>query len=182
MLCICVVCSVLVWLSSLIVCRQVPQNNFMMRLKTLLFAPHWLAPHPFPLLLLTHLQHSQPPKRTMSSLFISVVLLLLARGASPTGRLSHAASLCRPPPSLCRLLPFCSLPLSCHPSPCCPLPLSCRPSPLFLAGKVADTSATCRPDSQKSALLADSAKSCRHKFVPNTFFCVRDCQLSPNFL
>jgi hypothetical protein len=26
-----------------------------------------------------------------------------------------------------------------------------------LAGKVADMSATCRPDSQKSALLADSA-------------------------
>jgi hypothetical protein len=39
-----------------------------------------------------------------------------------------------------------------------------------LAGKVADMSATCRPDSQKSALLADSAKSCRHNFVPDTFF------------
>jgi len=50
LLCICVVCSILVWLSSLIVCRQVPQNNFKMRLKTLLFAPHWLAPHPFPFL------------------------------------------------------------------------------------------------------------------------------------
>ena len=41
---------------------------------------------------------------------------------------------------------------------------------LILAGKVADMSATCRPDSQKSALLADSAKSCRHNFVPDTFF------------
>jgi len=51
-----------------------------------------------------------------------------------------------------------------------------------LAGKVADMSATCRPDSQKSALLADSAKSCRHKFVPDTFFCVGVCRLSPNFL
>jgi hypothetical protein len=40
----------------------------------------------------------------------------------------------------------------------------------FLAGKVADVSATCWPDSQKSVLLADSAKSCRHKFVPDTFF------------
>jgi hypothetical protein len=51
-----------------------------------------------------------------------------------------------------------------------------------LAGKVADMLATCRPDSQKSALLADSAKSCRHKFIPNTFFCVGVCRLSPNFL
>ena len=40
----------------------------------------------------------------------------------------------------------------------------------ILAGKVADMSATCRPDSQKSALLADLAKSCRHNFVPDTFF------------
>ena len=39
-----------------------------------------------------------------------------------------------------------------------------------LAGKVAVMSATCRPDSQKLALLADSAKSCRHKFVPDIFF------------
>jgi hypothetical protein len=39
-----------------------------------------------------------------------------------------------------------------------------------LAGKVANMLATCRPDSQKSALLADLAKSCRHKFVPDTFF------------
>jgi hypothetical protein len=51
-----------------------------------------------------------------------------------------------------------------------------------LAGKVADMSAICRPDSQKSVLLADSAKSCRHKFFPDTFFCVGDCRLSPNFL
>jgi len=35
----------LVWSSSLVVCRQVPQNNLKMRLKTLLFASHWLAPH-----------------------------------------------------------------------------------------------------------------------------------------
>ena len=34
----------LVWSSSLVVCRQVPQNNLKMRLKMLLFAPHWLAP------------------------------------------------------------------------------------------------------------------------------------------
>jgi len=40
-----------------------------------------------------------------------------------------------------------------------------------LAGKVANMSATCRPDSQKSALLANAAKSCRHKFVPDTFLC-----------
>jgi len=56
------------------------------------------------------------------------------------------------------------------------------PPVIFLAGKVADMLATCRPDSQKSALLADLAKSCRHKFVPDTFLCVGVCQISPNFL
>jgi len=47
---------------------------------------------------------------------------------------------------------------------------------------VGDMSATCRPDSQKSANLADRPSTSRHKFVPDTFFCVGDCQLSPNFL
>jgi len=45
---VCVVCSGLVWLSSLVVCRQVPQNNLKMRLTALLGAPHWLAPYPPP--------------------------------------------------------------------------------------------------------------------------------------
>ena len=64
-----------------------------------------------------------------------------------------------------------------HPEDCLGLVLAWT-----LAGKVADMSAICRPDSQKSVLLADSAKSCRHKFFPDTFFCVGDCRLSPNFL
>jgi hypothetical protein len=35
----------LVWSSLLVVCRQVPQDNLKMRLKTLLFAPPTRAPH-----------------------------------------------------------------------------------------------------------------------------------------
>ena len=80
----------------------------------------------------------------MSSLFISAILLLLAPGASPAGRLSRAASSCCPLPSLCRLSPCCPLPPSCHPSlsscrplpllccllPCCTLPLLWHPLPL----------------------------------------------------
>jgi hypothetical protein len=44
-----------------------------------------------------------------------------------------------------------------------------------LAGNVADMSATCRPDSQMSALLADTALSCRHKIDPDTTFSCRGC-------
>ena len=51
-----------------------------------------------------------------------------------------------------------------------------------LAGNVADMSATYRPDSQKLAHLADGPPTSRHKFVPDTFFCVGDCRISPNFL
>ncbi len=40
----------------------------------------------------------------------------------------------------------------------------------FLAGKAADMSATCRPDSQMSALLADIPLSWRHKTNPDTVF------------
>jgi transposase InsO family protein len=53
---------------------------------------------------------------------------------------------------------------------------------LTLAGNVAGTSATCQPDSQMSALLADSAVSGRHKTNPDTIFFVDDCRHSPNFL
>jgi hypothetical protein len=42
-----------------------------------------------------------------------------------------------------------------------------------LAGNVADMSATCRPDSQMSALLADTAELCRHKIDPDTTFSCR---------
>ncbi len=40
----------------------------------------------------------------------------------------------------------------------------------FLAEKVADMSATCRPDSQMSSLLAKMPPSRRHNFDPDTFF------------
>ena len=40
--------------------------------------------------------------------------------------------------------------------------------PYSLSGNVADMSATCWPDSQMSALLADTALSCRHKIDPDT--------------
>ncbi len=42
-----------------------------------------------------------------------------------------------------------------------------------LAGKVANMSATCRPDSQMSALLADIPLSWRHKTNPDTVFMCR---------
>ena len=42
--------------------------------------------------------------------------------------------------------------------------------PYSLSGNVADMSATCRPDSQMSALLADTALSCRRKIDPDTTF------------
>jgi hypothetical protein len=47
-----------------------------------------------------------------------------------------------------------------------------------LAGNVADMSATCWPDSQMLALLADTALSCRHKTDPDTAFL---CQGWPTF-
>ncbi len=50
-----------------------------------------------------------------------------------------------------------------------------------LADKVADMSATCRPDSQMSALLAEMPLSRRHNFDPDTFFCVGICRHPPNF-
>ena len=36
--------------------------------------------------------------------------------------------------------------------------------------------------SQKLAHLANSPLTSRHKFVPDTLFCVGDCLLSPKFL
>ncbi len=39
-----------------------------------------------------------------------------------------------------------------------------------LAGNVTDMLATCRPNSQMSALSADTALSCRHKTDPDTAF------------
>ncbi len=50
-----------------------------------------------------------------------------------------------------------------------------------LADKVADMSATCRPDSQMSALLAEMPLSRRHNFDPDTFFSVGICRHPPNF-
>jgi hypothetical protein len=50
-----------------------------------------------------------------------------------------------------------------------------------LAEKVADMSATCRPDSQMSALLAKMPLSRRHNFDPDTFFCVGICRHPPKF-
>ena len=44
---------------------------------------------------------------------------------------------------------------------------------VLLAGNVADMSATCRHDSQMSALLANMALSCRHKTDPDTTFLCR---------
>ena len=44
-MCVCVECSGLVWLLSLVVRRQVPQNNLKIRLTVLLCDPHWLAPY-----------------------------------------------------------------------------------------------------------------------------------------
>jgi hypothetical protein len=43
-----------------------------------------------------------------------------------------------------------------------------------LAGNVADMLVTCRPDSQMSALLADSALLCQHKTDPDTAFLCRE--------
>jgi hypothetical protein len=43
-----------------------------------------------------------------------------------------------------------------------------------VAGNVANMSATCQPDSQMSALLADTALSCRHKIDPDTTFLCRE--------
>ena len=42
------------------------------------------------------------------------------------------------------------------------------------AGNVADMSATCLPDRQMSALLADISLSWRHKSDPDTYFLVGD--------
>ena len=50
-----------------------------------------------------------------------------------------------------------------------------------LAEKFADMLATCRPDSQMSALLAEMPLSRRHNFDPDTFFCVGICRHPPNF-
>ena len=58
----------------------------------------------------------------------------------------------------------------------------CRHGSLAWLGKSSTCRRHCRPDSQKSAHLADRPPTSRHKFVPDTFFCVRDCRLSPNFL
>jgi hypothetical protein len=49
-----------------------------------------------------------------------------------------------------------------------------------LAGKVVNMSATCCPDSQMSAHLADMPLPWRHKIDPDSPFFVGDCQHSPN--
>jgi hypothetical protein len=51
-----------------------------------------------------------------------------------------------------------------------------------LAGKVADMSATCQPDSQMSAFLADIPLSWRHKTDPNTVFSCRGLRTFTQFV
>jgi hypothetical protein len=47
------------------------------------------------------------------------------------------------------------------------------PSAWCLAGNVANVSATCQPNSQMLAILANTALSCQHKTDPNTAFLCR---------
>ncbi len=133
-----------VWSSSLVVCRQVPQNNLKMRLKMLLFAPHWLAPHPFPFLspadLLasccspTYNTHNiqRGPCRLCSSPSSSSSLLeaphqwddclMLLRCAAHR---HHCAACCPSAPCRCRATHLRAAP--CH---CCMI------APLNLAGEI----------------------------------------------